>query len=96
MNVLFGTDLLRKVHKAAQVFLNSCTMTALENVEKTELGEFGKIQLQVEQREWINYTPIWVDTLPLPPLLTKEDGKWNSERIAEKERAQNQVEIVMN
>ena len=44
---LFGADLMDRIHKRVQLFLQSCNMTAIEDVELGYLEEFRGIQKKV-------------------------------------------------
>ena len=66
---LFGADLMDRIHKLVQVFLHSCNITEIEEVELGALTEFGGIQKMVERGEWLTSTPVWVEQ-PAP----KEEG----------------------
>ena len=46
---LFGEDLIDRIHKRVQVFLQSCNTTVIEDVESGALAEFGGIQKKVER-----------------------------------------------
>ena len=46
---LFGADLMDRIHKRVQVFLNSCNTTAIEDVESGALEEFWGLQKRVER-----------------------------------------------
>ena len=62
------------IHKRVQVFLHSCNMTAIEDVDSGALAEFGGIQKKVERGEWLTSTPVWVER---PEY--KEEGHWKSD-----------------
>ena len=68
---LFGVDLMDQIHKPVQVFLRSCNMTAIEDVESWSLAEFGGFQKKVERGEWFTSTPGWVDR-----PVQNEEGCW--------------------
>ena len=40
-DTIFGADLIDRIHKLVQVFLQSCNMTAIKEVELGALAEFG-------------------------------------------------------
>ena len=46
---IFVADLMYRIHKRMQVFLHSCNMTAIEEVESRALAEFGGLQKKVER-----------------------------------------------
>ena len=46
---LFGANLMDRIHKRVQVFLHSCTTTAIEDVESGALEEFWGLQKRVER-----------------------------------------------
>ena len=46
---LFGADLMDRIHKRVQVFLQSCNTTAIEHVESVALEEFRGLQKRVER-----------------------------------------------
>ena len=58
---LFGADLMDRIHKRVQVFLHSCNMNSIKDVESGALAEFGGLQKKVERGEWITLTPVWVE-----------------------------------
>ena len=58
---LFGSDFTDRIYKRVQVFLHSCNMTAIEDVESGPLAEFGGIQKKVDRGECLTSTPVWVD-----------------------------------
>ena len=58
---LYGADLIDRIHKRVQVFLHSCNMTAIEDVDSGSLIEFWGIHKKVEIGEWLTSTPVWVD-----------------------------------
>ena len=49
--------------KKNSVFLSSCNMTCLDNVESGALTEFGELQQRVDQGKWITSTSIRVELL---------------------------------
>ena len=54
---LFGADLMDRIHKRVQVFLHSCNMTAIEDVESGALEEFRGLQKRVERGKWLTSMP---------------------------------------
>ena len=46
---LFWEDLIYRIHKSMQVFLNFCNMNSIKDVELMALEEFGGIQKKVER-----------------------------------------------
>ena len=58
---LLGVDLMDLIHKHVQLFLHSCNMTAIDNVESGALAEFGGLKKKVERGEWLTSTPVWLD-----------------------------------
>ena len=71
---LFGAYLMDRIHKRVQVFLHSCNMTPIDEVESGELAEFRGLQKRVERGEWLTLTPVWVER-PAP----KEEVRWKSD-----------------
>ena len=71
---LFGADLMDRIHKRVQVFLNSCNTTAIEEVESGALEEFWGLQKRAEIGEWMTSMPVWVER-PAP----WEEGRRKSE-----------------
>ena len=71
---LFGADLLDRIHKRVQVFLHSCNINAIEDMDSGALAEFGVIQKKVERGYWLTLTPQWVDWLD-----PKEEGRLKSD-----------------
>ena len=71
---LFGAYLMDRIHKRVQVFLHSCNLTAIEEVESGALAEFGGLQKKVERGECLTLTPVWMEQ-PAP----KEEGRRKSD-----------------
>ena len=51
---LLGSDLMDFIHKCVQVFLHSCNMTSIYDVESDPLVEFGGLQKKAERVQWLN------------------------------------------
>ena len=66
---LLGADLVERIHKLVQVFLQSCNTDSIEDVELGALADFGQIEKKIEIGEWLKTTLVWVDR-PTP----KEEG----------------------
>ena len=58
---LFWADLMDRINKRVQVFLQSCNTTAIEDVESGALEDFWGLQKRVERGEWLTYMPVWVE-----------------------------------
>ena len=63
VNTLFGAGLIDRIQKWDQIFLHSCNTMYPDNAGMASLHNFGELQRQVEQGEWIKYTPILVELL---------------------------------
>ena len=70
----FRVDLMDRIHKRVQVFLHSCNINAIEDMDSGALAEFGVIQKKVERGYWLTLTPQWVDWLD-----PKEEGRLKSD-----------------
>ena len=64
VNPFSGVDLFRHIRKPVQVFLHSCNITCLNNVDIRELLEFGKLRQIIERGGWITSSPVWME-LPM-------------------------------
>ena len=64
-DLLFGADLMDRIHKKVQVFLHSCNTTVIEDMESGALEEFQGLQKRAEIGEWMTSMPAWVET-PAP------------------------------
>ena len=60
-DTLIGADLIDRIHNCVQVFLHSCNVTFIDNVESGALAEFGGLQKKVERRDWLITTTGWFD-----------------------------------
>ena len=58
---LFGADLMDRIHNKVLVFLHSCNMTEVEDVESGALEEFWGLQKRVERGEWLTSMRAWVE-----------------------------------
>ena len=56
-DTIFRVDLMDCIHQCVQVFLHSCNITAIEDVESGDLTEFRGLQKNVERRKWLTLTP---------------------------------------
>ena len=61
LNTFFGFYIVNQIHNRFQLFLHSCNITCLYDVEKGALSDFGDLHRRVERGEWITSTPIWVE-----------------------------------
>ena len=71
---IFGADLMYQIYKHAQVLLQSCNTTAMEEVELGALEEFWGLQKRLERGKWMTSMPVWVER----PAL-REEGRRKSE-----------------
>ena len=70
----FGEDIPDRIHKQVQVFLQSCNMMCLDDMDMGSLSEFINLQRHVERGNWITPTTIWVE---FP--TAKEEERRNSD-----------------
>ena len=75
--------MIDRIHKRVQLFLHSCNITSIEDVELGALAEFGELHKKVEMGEWMTMTPGWADRpIPKEEGLQNSDGRGNRFRIS--------------
>ena len=61
LNTFFGFYIVNQIHTRFQLFLHSCNITCLYDVEKGVLSDFVDLHRSMERGEWITSNPIWAE-----------------------------------